>query len=129
MPLTNLIKLLALSVVLTGCASSRITKLPTETVPTAAIIEDALGSNQTEVRYTIAAPLGLNANGGTSTTARQIEDLNRDFKRVPNPEIIGFVYAHRVGEIPIPGYATVFPLYTREHYAVNNEGVTPERGE
>lgn len=52
-----------------------------------------------------------------------IAELQRDFQRVPNPEIIGYVYPHlNHNEMPIPGYFTTFLLYTRQHYALAAEG-------
>ncbi len=56
-------------------------------------------------------------------TNKHIRELQRDFKRVPNPEIIGYVYPHiSDNRMPVPGYFTTFPLYERSHFALSSEG-------
>lgn len=52
-----------------------------------------------------------------------LDDLRRDFRRVPNPEIVGYVYPHLSGELPVPGYYTAFPLRDGARYAGPGEGV------
>ena len=107
--------------------------LPQSTYSSAELLQGVANDQRNNLSFDITTPLrvdtdsqGLSAARGTSTTAQQVANLNRDFLRVRNPDIIGFVYAHRVGEIPIPGYATVFPLYSRDHIAVRNEGFIPD---
>lgn len=51
-----------------------------------------------------------------STSA--MEALNQDFREIPNPQIIAYVYPHfNTAELPVPGYFTKFRLYSRNHYA------------
>lgn len=40
--------------------------------------------------------------------------------RLPNPDLVLYVYPHLAGEegTPVPGYATLFPLYERVEYAL-----------
>ncbi len=59
-----------------------------------------------------AAPLALGA-----------EAVHARFERLPNPDLMMYVFPHRVGDegLPIPGYVTVFPLYARTHYALPGE--------
>ena len=40
------------------------------------------------------------------------------FKRLPNPDLLVFIYPHLAtkNRVPIPGYATVIPLYERVEY-------------
>ncbi|MFM2588235.1 TIGR03751 family conjugal transfer lipoprotein [Vibrio sp. TBV020] len=44
-------------------------------------------------------------------------EATNPFPRLPNPDIVMYVMPHKVGNLPIPGYTTVFPLYERVHYA------------
>ena len=67
----------------------------------------------------IPAAAGLTAPSRRSHAA--LTDLQRDFQRVPNPDILGYVYPHRAGALPVPGYYTVFPLYEKTHYAQSGE--------
>lgn len=59
----------------------------------------------------------------SSFSNRHIQELQRDFKKVPNPEIIAYVYPHlNNNQMPVPGYFTSFQLYERNHYALTAEG-------
>ncbi|OGA58505.1 MAG: conjugal transfer protein [Burkholderiales bacterium RIFCSPHIGHO2_01_FULL_64_960] len=54
-------------------------------------------------------------------TARN--DVQRQFQRLPNPDLSMYVYPHLAGTdpVPVPGYTTVFPLYQRVQYAMPGE--------
>ena len=56
-------------------------------------------------------------------TARN--EVYRQFQRLPNPDLVMYVYPHLVGTdpVPVPGYTTVFPLYQRVQYAMPGERV------
>lgn len=56
-------------------------------------------------------------------TARN--EVYRQFKRLPNPDLVMYVFPHLAGTdpVPIPGYTTVFPLYQRVQYAMPGERV------
>ncbi|MCB1776121.1 MAG: hypothetical protein KDI50_01680 [Candidatus Competibacteraceae bacterium] len=71
-------------------------------------------------------PIAPTADAGTRTGRGALADLQRDFQRLPNPEILGYVRAHRAGDLPVPGYYTVFPLRDKIEYAEPGEGVYPE---
>jgi len=52
-------------------------------------------------------------------------EVYRQFQRLPNPDLVMYVYPHLAGTdpVPIPGYTTVFPLYQRVQYAMPGERV------
>jgi len=56
-------------------------------------------------------------------TARN--EVYRQFPRLPNPDLVMYVYPHLAGTdpVPVPGYTTVFPLYQRVQYAMPGERV------
>ncbi|MFW7348345.1 MAG: TIGR03751 family conjugal transfer lipoprotein [Pigmentiphaga sp.] len=56
-------------------------------------------------------------------TARN--EVQRQFRRLPNPDLTMYVYPHLAGTdpVPVPGYTTVFPLYQRVQYAMPGERV------
>jgi hypothetical protein len=60
-------------------------------------------------------------DAATRSSAVALADL-QDFQPVPNPEILGYVYPHLSGDLPVPGYYTVFRLRARDHYAELGEG-------
>lgn len=65
-----------------------------------------------------AAP-ALNA----SYTRTAASEIDRQFHRLPNPDLVMYVFPHLSGTdpAPIPGYTTVFPLYRRVQYAMPGE--------
>ncbi|MGQ0697490.1 MAG: TIGR03751 family conjugal transfer lipoprotein [Panacagrimonas sp.] len=58
----------------------------------------------------------------TRTASNEIE---RQFHRLPNPDLVMYVFPHLTGTdpVPVPGYSTVFPLYQRVQYAMPGERV------
>ncbi|MFA5633287.1 MAG: TIGR03751 family conjugal transfer lipoprotein [Porticoccaceae bacterium] len=52
-------------------------------------------------------------------------EIYSQFKRLPNPDLVMYVYPHLAGTdpVPVPGYSTVFPLYQRVQYALPGERV------
>ncbi|MGB3288586.1 MAG: TIGR03751 family conjugal transfer lipoprotein [Burkholderiaceae bacterium] len=60
--------------------------------------------------------------GYTRTAANEIR---RQFQRLPNPDLVMYVFPHLAGTdpVPVPGYSTVFPLYQRVQYAMPGERV------
>ncbi|EIU1655452.1 MULTISPECIES: TIGR03751 family conjugal transfer lipoprotein [Pseudomonadota] len=67
---------------------------------------------------TLAAPARNEAY--TRTAANEIQ---RQFHRLPNPDLVMYVFPHLAGtdSVPVPGYSTVFPLYQRVQYAMPGE--------
>jgi conjugative transfer region lipoprotein (TIGR03751 family) len=62
------------------------------------------------------------ADSATRSGAEALGDLQKEFLQVPNPEILGYVYPHLSGTMPVPGYYTVFALRDGMHYAQPGEG-------
>ena len=62
--------------------------------------------------------------GSTYTRTAQNE-IYRQFHRLPNPDLVVYVFPHLAGSdpVPVPGYSTVFPLYQRVQYALPGERV------
>lgn len=54
-------------------------------------------------------------------------EIYSQFKRLPNPDLVMYVFPHLSGTepVPVPGYTTVFPLYQRVRYALPGERVEP----
>ncbi|SUO96678.1 TIGR03751 family conjugal transfer lipoprotein [Suttonella ornithocola] len=59
----------------------------------------------------------------STITSSHLNELNQDFKSVPNPQLIGYIYPHfNSSGMPVPGYFTTFRLYKQNHYALREEG-------
>ncbi|CAK7033452.1 TIGR03751 family conjugal transfer lipoprotein [Saezia sanguinis] len=54
-------------------------------------------------------------------------EIERQFQRLPNPDMLMYVFPHLsvTDPVPVPGYTTVFPLYQRIQYAMPGERVEP----
>ncbi len=109
---------------LSGC-STKIQPLPDEGPTTAQIISGSSSlQTSTEMsqsglrRFSHITP----PNSMSRLTQQRLYDLNSDFKRVPNPQIIGYVAPHfNQADMPVPGYFTVFRLYAKDSYALFTE--------
>lgn len=61
-------------------------------------------------------------DAGTFTRTPHNE-IYSQFKRLPNPDLVMYVFPHLAGTdpVPVPGYTTVFPMYQRVQYAMPGE--------
>ncbi|MGO3130304.1 MAG: TIGR03751 family conjugal transfer lipoprotein [Alcaligenes sp.] len=82
-------------------------------------VRQSLRRPLTEVDVRAAPP---EQAGYTLTAANEIL---RQFHRLPNPDLVMYVFPHLAGTdpVPVPGYSTVFPLYQRVQYAMPGERV------
>lgn len=50
-------------------------------------------------------------------------EIQHQFHRLPNPDLVMYVFPHWAGteSVPVPGYSTVFPLHQRVNYAMPDE--------
>ena len=138
MPLTSTKRyaVALLAVALAGCATSKDELLPHGTRTMLDIWNDetsgAAGTPREllDARQTLRRPLTdgdvqalpqINA-AYTRTAQNEIEQL---FHRLPNPDLVMYVFPHLAGTdpAPVPGYSTVFPLYQRVQYALPGERV------
>jgi conjugative transfer region lipoprotein (TIGR03751 family) len=51
------------------------------------------------------------------------DEIRAVFPRLPNPALVMFVFPHLAGPdgVPVPGYATSFPMYESVEYALPGE--------
>ncbi|MFW7269232.1 TIGR03751 family conjugal transfer lipoprotein [Gluconacetobacter sp. Hr-1-5] len=56
-------------------------------------------------------------------TRTAANEIYRQFHRLPNPDLVMYVFPHLAGTdpAPVPGYTTAFPLYQRIQYAMPGE--------
>jgi len=61
------------------------------------------------------------ANSAYTRTART--EIHRLFPRLPNPDLVMYVFPHLAGseQVPVPGYSTVFSFYRHVEYALPGE--------
>lgn len=128
--------LLLLVVGLSGCATSK-DKLLAHDGTTMVDIWNQQSSGQRgaqanrellDARQALRRPLiepersaAIATNATYSRTART--EIYRQFQRVPNPDLVMYVFPHLAGSerVPVPGYSTVFPMHSRIEYALPGE--------
>jgi conjugative transfer region lipoprotein (TIGR03751 family) len=119
-----------LCLVLAGCSTDKETLLP-HGEQTMLDIWNSAGSQGTQqqlldARQQLRRPLAQTDLSAalqepyTRTAANEIRNL---FPRLPNPDLVMYVYPHLGGteQAPVPGYSTVFPFYQRVQYALPGE--------
>ncbi|MGH8361671.1 MAG: TIGR03751 family conjugal transfer lipoprotein, partial [Pseudomonas sp.] len=80
-----------------------------------------------DARQDLRRPLQPTQTGTLDDTAKFTRtaqnEIYSQFKRLPNPDLVMYVFPHLAGSdpAPIPGYTTVFPLYQRVQYAMPGE--------
>lgn len=135
----RIIRYLALSVVLTcstsllsGCATSKDEVLPPGDHTmlqlwngedgSASPVQATTGARET-LRRPLTAPEAQTARRTDESYSRtQYSEINQQFPRLPNPDMVMYLYPHLVdGNTPVPGYSTVFPFYSRTQYAMPGE--------
>lgn len=77
-----------------------------------------------DARQQLRRPLTEHDDHEAYTRTAQNE-IYSQFHRLPNPDLVMFVFPHLTGTdpAPIPGYSTVFPLYQRVQYAMPGERI------
>ena len=124
----NWISLLCL--VLAGCSTDKETLLP-HGEQTMRDIWNGTGSQGTQqqlldARQQLRRPLAqadFSASLQEPYTRTETNEIHNLFPRLPNPDLVLYVYPHLSGteQAPIPGYSTVFPFYQRVQYALPGE--------
>ncbi|MCH8058909.1 MAG: TIGR03751 family conjugal transfer lipoprotein [Proteobacteria bacterium] len=78
----------------------------------------------TSVRKELKArPLNADAIDLAGYTRDAFNELDSHFPRLPNPTLVMYVFPHLAGveRVPVPGYATTFPMYRQVEYALPGE--------
>lgn len=132
---TSAILLLAGAVTLCGCATSKEELMPhDDAVMLDLWNQNTAGSSNTaarqllDARQTLRRPLTsaeakAKQDENAGFTRNPANEIYRQFKRLPNPDLLMYVFPHLAGTdpVPVPGYSTVFPFYQRVQYAMPGE--------
>ncbi|WP_336844125.1 TIGR03751 family conjugal transfer lipoprotein [Providencia rettgeri] len=126
---------LMLSVLLTGCSTSKEDMLPAGDNDMMAVWSGKTTANtgsragQEAARATLRRTLTDSENHHRQTmnddyTRTQSSEIHQQFPRLPNPDMVMYVFPHlSSGNLPVPGYSTVFPFYHQVQYALPGERV------
>lgn len=125
----NKTAILIMMIFLAGCSTSQETLLPVD--PDTSMMTlwnqrsggaQALAEQRSQLRRPLNDP-AASANEQQSYSRTAADEIRSQFVRLPNPDLVMYIFPHLAGEspVPIPGYSTVFPLYTRIQYAMPGE--------
>ena len=113
---------------LAACAASKDTILPLDGASMKTIYTEHfndIGMRDTmSVRQELKArPLEADAADLRGYTRDAFNELDVHFPRLPNPSLVMYVFPHLAGaeRVPVPGYATTFPMYRQVEYALPGE--------
>ena len=120
---------------LAGCASTKEAVLPQDGPSMKDIYQGHIQEMNAQDPLSIRQELGNRPilTGDTSLygyTRDAANEIDAIFPRLPNPTLVMYVFPHLAGEesVPVPGYATAFPMYERTEYALPGEiPARPER--
>ena len=132
-------------VLLSGCATNKDELMPSNGVTVqdlwaqgSAVGNDGRGAGSPgkrsldEARGALRRPIGDGEIRAEQTryTRGAANEIYSQFSRLPNPDLVMFIYPHLAGSeaVPVPGYSTIFPLYDKPQYAMPGESDRPTRG-
>lgn len=131
--------LLAMSItLLSGCATSKSDMWDVEGAPVMQelwqggangtgdnLTQRGLLDSRSELRRDIGD--GALTDQRINYTRSAANEIYSQFPRLPNPDLVMYVFPHLAGAdpVPIPGYSTVFSLYSRPQYAMPGETARP----
>ncbi|MGP3790533.1 TIGR03751 family conjugal transfer lipoprotein [Pseudomonas sp. B392_1p] len=133
---TDGVALLAVVLALGGCATNKEELLPHDNTTMLDIWNVETGGSGggqaarqlLDARQSLRRPLteaDVQAAPGVQAryTRTAQNEIYRQFHRLPNPDLLMYVFPHLAGSdpVPVPGYTTVFPLYQRVQYALPGE--------
>lgn len=126
--LTPISALGLISLVLSGCASTKDAVLPQDGPPMKAIYEQHIQEMGARDPLVVREALGnrpvVDGDGALHGYTRDAyNEIDTTFPRVPNPSLVMYVFPHLAGneQVPVPGYVTTFPMYERVEYALPGE--------
>ena len=120
--------LLSISLLVGGCASTKEAVLPQDGPSMQAIYDAHLEEMAAHDPLALRGELGSRQLGTGSVslegyTRDAFNEIETIFPRLPNPTLVMYVFPHLATEerVPVPGYATTFPMYERIEYALPGE--------
>ena len=116
-----------------GCAGSKDTMLPPDGETMQTIYQRHFGDIGMRDTVAVRGELkGRAVDTDIGDLAGYVRDafneLDAHFPRLPNPTLVMYVFPHLAGQerVPVPGYATTFPMYQQVEFALPGEVTRPE---
>jgi conjugative transfer region lipoprotein (TIGR03751 family) len=113
---------------LAGCAASKDTILPADGASMQSIYSAHFGDiglhDPMAARKELKSrPIASDVTDLSGYVRDAYVELDAHFPRLPNPTLVMYVFPHLAGleRVPVPGYATTFPMYRQVEYALPGE--------
>ncbi|WP_034947678.1 TIGR03751 family conjugal transfer lipoprotein [Erwinia oleae] len=126
----RLLLLLCLSTLLAGCSTTKDELLPAGDSTMLELWQNRgmSGRTATAARSTLRRALISEDSAARqaleeSYTRTAENEIQQVFPRLPNPDMVIYIYPHMSGNAPapVPGYSSVFPFYSQVQYALPGE--------
>ncbi|AIN19514.1 TIGR03751 family conjugal transfer lipoprotein [Yersinia rochesterensis] len=126
----QLYPLLCLFILLTGCSTSKDEMLPPGDSTMLELWQNSGSSAPTATKARSMLQRGLADDDSIarqaiveSYTRTAENEIQQVFPRLPNPDMVIYIYPHMAGNAPapVPGYSSVFPFYSQVQYALSGE--------
>jgi len=131
-PIAMLACCVSISALVGGCASTKDAILPQDGPTMMEIYEQhqlgvGAGQRGDRAREALHRPRPVHPGEAdlAGYTREAADEIEARFARLPNPTLVMFIFPHLAGNdaVPVPGFATTFPMYKRTHYALPGEVV------
>jgi conjugative transfer region lipoprotein (TIGR03751 family) len=131
-PIAMLACCVSISALVGGCASTKDAILPQDGPTMMEIYEQhqlgvGAGHRGDQAREALQRPRPVQPGEAdlAGYTRKAADEIDARFARLPNPTLVMFIFPHLAGNdaVPVPGFATTFPMYERTHYALPGEVV------
>lgn len=115
------------ALLLGGCATTKETVLPQDGQPMKQIYEEhfeRIGEQGTDRARELLGRGPSSSEANLHGYVREAQsEISGTFPRLPNPTLVMLVFPHLAGpeSVPVPGYATSFPMYEHVEYALPGE--------
>ncbi|AKG68271.1 conjugal transfer protein [Serratia fonticola] len=126
----HVLPLLYLAVLLTGCSTTKDEMLPPGNSTMLELWQNKGSSTRTATEARTILRRGLTDDDQAarhaleeSYTRTAENEIQQVFPRLPNPDMVIYIYPHMAGNTPapVPGYSSVFPFYSLVQYALPGE--------
>ena len=126
----HFLPLLCLTVLLAGCSTTKDEMLPPGDSTMLELWQNKGSSARTSTEARSTLRRGLTDDDSAvrqaieeSYTRTAENEIQQIFPRLPNPDMVIYIYPHMAGNepAPVPGYSSVFPFYSRVQYALPGE--------
>ena len=122
---------IAVALSLTACATSKEDVIPQDGPDMVTLYDThqrAAGAQRhlAQQRADLGRPIARGAGDLHAYTQQAANEIEQVFPLLPNPQLVLFVFPHlSIEGAPVPGYATAFPMYQIDQYAMPGEGYQP----